>query len=271
MTQAKFLAVNLCLVLSVYVHGQSDSLTPIPLLEKTIPVQCSDFFIDEVNDLYIISDRNELQKTDTLGQVLFLYGNDRLGPIGHVDVSNPLQVLVYYPDYSTVILLDRTLTPTNSINLTDLGFYEVDAIGISNDNLIWLYDVISSRLIKIDQTGEVTTSSDDMSLLMKESFHPHLLLEYRSKVYLADEKAGIFVFDFQGRLLDQYKLQNIFNFQVVEEQIIYIEGSAVKVRGADKLVGDRVIAFFPKGNTGKVIHHGGRYYAHMPDGIAVYR
>ena len=60
----------------------------------------------------------------------------------------PLICLLYYAEYLTIVTLDRTLNPTGEIRLNELNLLEVKAVGLSNDNQVWLYDEQGRKLRK---------------------------------------------------------------------------------------------------------------------------
>ena len=96
---------------------------------------------DALQQVYIATAAGSVQKLDKKGQLLFEYNNRRLGQIGVIDANNPFNVLVYYPELATIIVLDRTLSEIKSINLFNLNIFEPQAVALSNDNNIWVYDL----------------------------------------------------------------------------------------------------------------------------------
>ena len=78
-----------------------------------------------------------------------------------------LTLLMYFciiSDYMTVMTLDRTLNQTLEFDLINLNLLEVKAIGMSNDNNVWLYDEVTFKLRKVDRKGQVLMESDDLNL-----------------------------------------------------------------------------------------------------------
>ena len=120
------LQVVLLLFLSFPLSAQTSDTIAYQVL-KTFPLQATFVSVDALQQLYIATAEGELYKYDKTGEILFEYSNDRLGNIGVVDATNPFNILVYYPDLATVILLDRTLSEIKEINLFSLAIFEPQA------------------------------------------------------------------------------------------------------------------------------------------------
>lgn len=186
-----------------------------------IPIASHSFTTDQLQQLYIATPENEIIKYSPDGKVLFRYNNNTLGEIGFIDASNPLNVLVYYPDFKTVINLDRTLNESGQINLFDLGVIDVNGIGRSSDNNLWLYDNTAFKLKKINRQGQTQIESDDLSLLLRKFLQPNCIKEVETLVYVNDPEHGIFIFDFYGQYMKLLAIKGLSDFQIVNEQLIY--------------------------------------------------
>lgn len=77
----------------------------------------------------------------------FEYKNIGLGKITHIDFQNPLQIIVFYKDFNTVVLLDNQL---NEIKRIDFNLkpelIQLEAVGLSAQNQLWIYDGITNRI-----------------------------------------------------------------------------------------------------------------------------
>ena len=76
------------------------------------------------------------------------YKNVALGEIYRVDLQNPLQIVLFYRKFNTVILLDNQLNETSSYNFSTLPEQEliVEAAGLASQNRLWLYDVTTQQI-----------------------------------------------------------------------------------------------------------------------------
>lgn len=88
---------------------------------------------------YIIAD-NEFRKQKE-GKTL-KYKNVALGDIYRADLQNPLQIVLFYKKFNTVVLLDNQLNETTVINFNELAQPIIaDAVGLASQNRLWVYDV----------------------------------------------------------------------------------------------------------------------------------
>ncbi|MFN8287098.1 MAG: hypothetical protein U0V74_10115 [Chitinophagales bacterium] len=178
--------------------------------------------VDNFSNFYT-ADANRLTKFSPDGKFLYPYEELRYGKIGMVDVNNPLKIYVYYPDFSTVITLDRFLAPLNTYNFFELGYQNITAVGSSVDGRIWFYDNLDFKLKKIDETGKVYRESQPLNVILEETPTPNFLCERDGKVYMNDPQIGILVFDVFGSYAKTIPLKGLNKFQVLQEQIVYFD------------------------------------------------
>lgn len=180
------------------------------------------FSTDKLKQVYLVSTDNELIKYGIAGQPTFTYNNNRLGELAFIDVTDPFNILLFYPEYFTIILLDRTLSETAEYNLFDLQFQDIPAVGISRDNYIYIFDKLTDRLKKINKTGITQWESSTLQqLINRADVEPKSIIERENFIYLNDPALGIFVFDEFGQYLRTVDLQNLEDLQVVNDYIFY--------------------------------------------------
>ncbi len=155
--------------------------------------------VDMLNNIYLVTAGNQLKKLNPNGDSLAIfndvkkYGNPTL-----LDVTNPLKVLLYYKNFATVVILDRLLSPRNTINFRQQNIFSVKTIGTSYDNNIWLFDEQDLKLKKIDETGKLLTETTDWRLLMDQVPGPEKIIDANNFVYLYDPERGFYIFDYYG-------------------------------------------------------------------------
>ncbi len=70
-----------------------------------------------------------------------------LGTIGHVDIVNPLKILVYYTDFNTAVLLDNTLNEIERIDFNlQAGFANLEWVSVANNNSLWVFNKDNQQL-----------------------------------------------------------------------------------------------------------------------------
>lgn len=164
--------------------------------------------IDKLGNAYATA-KNIVYKYDNQGKLLATFSENNYGKITHIDISNPLQLLVFYENYNKAIILDRTLSEMHRFSLQDLkGGNYISAIGLSSDNQIWIYDADELLLQKIDKQGKVLRNSQNIALLLEESaFSPQYIYEYAAHVYVYDMDFGILVFDILGNFIRKIEIE----------------------------------------------------------------
>ena len=132
-----------------------------------------------------------------------------------MDVSNPLRVLLYYKDFSTVVVLDRLLSIRTTIDFRKQDIFQVQAVCLSYDNQIWLYDEFEHKLKKIDENGKLLFATTDFRQLFGEAFSFTSSSDQDGFLYLYDKNKGVYVFDYYGALKNIFSLTGYDNFRAV--------------------------------------------------------
>lgn len=215
------LKIYCCLLLfPVWVAAQGDSTFRHI---KTIQGDIVEFTVDNLDNIYILNSRNQIRKLDANGDSVAAFNDIRkYGKASLIDVSNPLKVLLYYKDFTTVVVLDRFLNIRNSIDLRKQNIFQAKAIGQSYDNKIWVYDELENKLKKLDEDGKLLQETPDFRLLLGQSVSPIRIFDGNKYVYLYDSTYGVYVFDYYGALKNSIMIQRWQNFKVAGK---YIFGS----------------------------------------------
>ncbi len=187
----------------------------------SIPVKAKYFATDKLNQFYTVTDKNEIIKFDSKGKEVFRYTNNYLDNLTHLDATDPFNILLYYPDFLSVITLDRTMNETGNFDLSNLNFIQVKAIGTSNDNNIWLFDEVAFKLKKINRNGTVLRQSVDLNLQMNHKPKPVFLIERENAVFVNDPEYGIIVFNIFGEYDSVLNLKGLDQFQVLDNQLLF--------------------------------------------------
>lgn len=184
---------------------------------------------DYLQNGYFITTKNSLQKIDSTGNLLFTYNQNRFGKLQFVDATNPLKMVLSYPDYGTVVLLDNTLSEIGVISLRQLGILSRTTVCFSSlDNNIWVFDEQDFKLKKIDRNNNIIVESSDMFSLVGKAIHPVYMEEQDQYVYLSDTTEGLFVFDVYGTYYQTLPFKNIHKFQVRNDQVFYQVGNKLR-------------------------------------------
>lgn len=190
-------------------------------LVQTIPCSARFITVDDLGNVYLVHNNNTLTRYNSDGDSSAFFGRVLNGDIGAVDASNPLRVLVYYPQYSRIVVLDRMLSQKADIDLRRLQLYNAPAIAGSADGNIWVYDPFNARLHKINEQQEEVSVSND--LRQSAGFAPNatFMTERDRKLYLCDSARGILVFDQFATYINTIPITGLTGLQVFGEQIVY--------------------------------------------------
>ncbi len=157
--------------------------------------------VDVLDNLYLITAGNRLKKINSKGDSLAVFNDvKKYGNPSYIDVSNPLKIIVYYKNFSTVVILDRLLIYRNSINLRKQNIFNVQAVATSYDNNVWVFDEQDFKIKKIDEEGKLLQESTDLRILADAAPAPSQIIDHDNKVYVYDENKGFYVFDYYGAL-----------------------------------------------------------------------
>lgn len=203
-----------------------DSVLKVQLVE-TIRGEIRDFATDNLGNIYLVKQGNQIKKLNAKGDSLAVYNDvKRYGNIYSIDATNPLKVLVYFKDFSTIIILDRLLAVRNVIDLRKQNILQVNAIASSYDNNIWLYDELDSKLKKIDDNGNVLVESTDFRQVFDSVPSPSNVYDRDGQLYLYDAKQGLMVFDYYGGKKNNLQLLNYTDLQVIDKSTISARDSS---------------------------------------------
>jgi hypothetical protein len=155
---------------------------------------------DHIGRLYLAKS-HELFLYSAEGELMYQFSDLSRGDIVHLDASNPMKILLFYPEYSQVTFLDNTLSKTR--DYVDFAHLDLDLelaqlACASFDNGFWVYDPIDFSLVRFDQGLNVTNEVANVNQLVGAEISPTQIVETNNWLYLNDPIHGIFVFDSFG-------------------------------------------------------------------------
>lgn len=181
-----------------------------------LPNAISGFTTDQLGNIYLISAEGAIKKlNEKLDSVAVYNGVKQFGVLTSVDVSNPLRPLVFYSDFSTIVILDRFLSVVNIIDLRKNNFQQALAAASSYDNRIWVFDGIDNKIKKMDEQGTTIAASADLrQILTADIPQPQLMADRNKMLYIYDSTKGIFVFDYFLGFKKHYPVEGWSSFTV---------------------------------------------------------
>jgi hypothetical protein len=206
---------------------QDSSGKPVFALTRTIQGDMVDFTVDNLGNIYVLSQDNQLKKMSANGDSLAVF-NDvrRYGKIATIDATNPLKILVYYREFTMIIELDRFLNIINRIDLRNpnLNILQAKAVGLAYDNNVWVFDEQDAKLKRIGDDGLLVDQTTDFRQLFDSTPDPAVIRDQGGLVYLYDPAKGVYAFDHYGSLKTHLILPGWLDFDVIDKSLLGRDG-----------------------------------------------
>lgn len=150
------------------------------------------------------------------------YKNIALGKIEQVDLTNPLQIVLFYKVMNAVVLLDNQLNETIKINFSETNPELLPQwIGLATQNRLWLYDQASQKLGMYDY--------------QKKTFHPisvpfetaiiHSKSDY-NYFYWVDNQQNLYSSNNYGKINFLGKIPEFNQIQIISSKQILLKKDA---------------------------------------------
>jgi hypothetical protein len=237
---------------------------------KTYEQTALDFNADQMGNLYLVTPAGRVKKISEKGDSLAIFNlSKRYGKLTAIDVANPLKILLFYKDFSTIIVTDRVLNITNTIDLRKKNIYQVKTVATSYDGQIWFYDEQEAKIKKINEKGEITFQSVDLRQVLSDLPAPQKMIDIDNLLYLYDPQKGIFIFDDYGAFKTKIAIQG-WNSVVVFNQTVYgFRNDSILKLQKGRLF-SKMIPFGKKQRPAKMVVAAGKIYFLFEKEIRVY-
>ena len=188
--------------------------------EKKIEYPIESFTVNNLGEIYLINLNNQLKKIDEKGDSVGVFNQvTKYGKLTYVEAQNPWKTILFYENFSTIVLLDKYLNVLTSINLRKKNIFRVKAVSASYDNNIWLYDEQENKLKKIDDAGNILSETIDLRSVFDSLPSPQNIIDRDGFVYLYDPEKGLYTFDYYGSLKNKIPLLHWNNITVIGKNV----------------------------------------------------
>jgi hypothetical protein len=182
--------------------------------------------VDKLGNIYSI-DNGILARTSPDGSRL-TYGKRAFGPVTFADVSDPLNIIVFFGNFGHVVMLDRNLAEKRSFSATDLMSADIaEVICHSSENGFWAYFPGVFQLVRFNDRGQPEITSPNLSLDHPQMGRVKYLFESEGRLFMAADQ--IMVFDRHTNFLFLIPDANVSALQVIEQNILYLRDSHLVV------------------------------------------
>ena len=155
-----------------------------------------DFYVDPVGKAYYLLADEQLVTDNPTGRNRFNFYDSSLGAPATVDVTNPFAILLFYPDYGTVVVLDRTLSEVSRLDLFAApGVEQPVALARATDDGMWVFDAWDYHLKLLEPGGRVRRESNDLRLELGLVAAPDFVYVDGGRVllhFVADGRLAVF-------------------------------------------------------------------------------
>lgn len=181
----------------------------------------NDFEVDKLGNYYLVNHSGEIRKYSSEKKILYTFKNFSYGNIACIDVTNPHKILVFYKEFQILLILDNTLTIVSTIKLDDSQYYS--ASGLSNDGNIWLYNSLKNQLSKLSFNGKIIEDFNPLNAPYPESITDSKIYDRENRLYIFDEKSGIFTFNNFGYLEKIIPLTKVYKPEFSKNTFLYFD------------------------------------------------
>lgn len=189
---------------------------------RLIPIRAKRVAIDKLNSIYVLGIDNRLRKYDQNGNFKFDYVNNSLGNIDMLDVTNPLNIMVYYKNFGTIKLLDNTLSEIKTIQINKNGKHlGAFPVCMSNDNHFWIFDPQEGKIFKISEELDITVETNHFNDLGFKDPRFSRMVERGNILVASDHRYGLFMFDNFGRFIRNIPIKGVLDFYFDGDKLIY--------------------------------------------------
>ena len=186
-------------------------------------VKCDQYIGFDVQEYqyYINSNVFIKQKNDKI----FEYKNLTLGKITKVDLQNPLNIVLFYENFNTVIILDNQLNEVYKINFSENEIpINAAAIGFASQNKLWIYNNLNQQIGLFDYLkNDYKTISTPLTHVVKfyqSDFNNFSWIDEKNTYFTIDVYGKISVL---GNVPDFESFQSVANFDFIylNENFLY--------------------------------------------------
>lgn len=190
--------------------------------------------IDKTGNLYLVNG-TQLTKYNSKGEREYSFSKPNFGNIFQIDVSNPLNILVFYRTSQTIVRLDNTNSSIgNPINLQTYNIGEALVIANGQENGYWVFDGINYELSFIDFNGQALHKSTSISRLNNQKIENPKMGIFNNRIHLFTNN-NLYIFDNRANLIETVSLES--EQLIINESGIYkIEDESLKIltKGSQK-------------------------------------
>ena len=205
-------------------YSQEENISALQISTQKID---ADQYIgfDNLGSVYYAKN-NVLYKQDKTGKI-WEFKNLSLGKFTHVDIQNPLKLVVFYENFNMAILLDNQLNMIQKVIFSEKNTpLVVTAVGLASQNRLWFYNSLSQQIGLFDYINHtfefITPSFKDNIKYYESDFNNFQWIDENLKFFSSDIYGKITAL---GKVSDFEQIQSLTNQFVIysKNQNFYIQ------------------------------------------------
>ncbi|MFY8021034.1 MAG: hypothetical protein ACOVP1_07550 [Bacteroidia bacterium] len=178
---------------------------------------------DQLGNVYVLDKGDRLSKYNSEGVLLSTLNYNYAGSISSIDVSNPMEIFIFYKELNMVVILDNNLAFRGKINLQDWGITQASCIARSYENGLWIFDSGDLQLKKFSREGKLLQSSGNaLDIAGDAKLNPVFCRENGNRVLLGDTLNGLFLFDVFAGFIKKIPISAFKDIQLMETEILVL-------------------------------------------------
>ena len=192
----------------------------------TIEAEAKIIETDRMGNIYLVSKTNQLYKYNAEGQLQSTLNYAYLGNITQLDVSNPLEIYLFYRELNALVFLDNNLAFRGRLNLGDVGIIQASAAARSYSNGIWVFDQGDLQLKKMAKDGSLLqVSGNSLQFTLNKSLSVSRIIDNGDNIYANDSNEGILVFDLFANYLKTIPIKGKEDIKILGESLFFMDAN----------------------------------------------
>ncbi len=209
-------------------------------LIASMEVVDTNFTTDQLGRIYTYSSGNLIRYSPT-GKKEQEFSVYNRGAIGYLDTTDPLKILIFYPDHGDVSILDAGFSENVSFTLPGLGYPLSQLICVSPRIGYWLLDPAQRKLIKLNDQLNVVAESTLIDRVETLPADPTGLIDSGDWVVLQVPGLGLMVFDQYGTYFKTIRTNDLLSFQVDSGKILTFDGKVLRRIGINNGITEHMV------------------------------
>jgi len=211
--------VGLMLVLQAFMPKQVGGPNFLPL--TALKINAKFIQTDNLGNMYVVTQTNQLNKYGRNGKLLGTLNYNYTGNITNIDVTNPMQIFVFYRELNKVIYLDNNLAYRGEIDLNKSNIIQAGSIARAYDNHLWVFDIGDLQLKKINHDNQVEQTSGNVRQYINKDAAVCGVYDNNDRVFVLDSINGILLFDVFGSYIKTIPIKGVGDIKVSTKNIYY--------------------------------------------------